>query len=208
MKKTLWITIGILSVLIGLYPLAYFIIDTRFGLLLSKSNELLSDNLWNIGFYSHIIFGGLALLIGWIQFNDKLRIKRVELHKKIGKVYMISVLISGICSVYISFFATGGFISMLGFFSLGIIWLTSTGLGFKAIKKGDIQSHKKYMIFSYSACFAAVTLRIWLPLLTTLIGEFIGAYRVVAWLCWIPNLIVAYFIIRNQNVKNPVINSV
>lgn len=208
MKKTLWITIGILSVLIGLYPLAYFIIDTRFGLLLSKSNELLSDNLWNIGFYSHIIFGGLALLIGWIQFNDKLRIKRVELHKKIGKVYMISVLISGICSVYISFFATGGFISMLGFFSLGIIWLTSTGLGFKAIKKGDIQSHKKYMIFSYSACFAAVTLRIWLPLLTTLIGEFVGAYRVVAWLCWIPNLIVAYFIIRNQNVKNPVINSV
>lgn len=208
MKKTLWITIGILSVLIGLYPLAYFIIDTRFGLLLSKSNELLSDNLWIIGFYSHIIFGGLALLIGWIQFNDKLRIKRVELHKKIGKVYMISVLISGICSVYISFFATGGFISMLGFFSLGIIWLTSTGLGFKAIKKGDIQSHKKYMIFSYSACFAAVTLRIWLPLLTTLIGEFIAAYRVVAWLCWIPNLIVAYFIIRNQNVKNPVTNSV
>ena len=55
------------------------------------------------------------------------------------------------------------------------------------------------MIYSYAACFAAVTLRIWLPTLTSIMGEFIGAYRIVAWLCWVPNMIVAYFIVRHTN---------
>ena len=56
------------------------------------------------------------------------------------------------------------------------------------------------MIYSYAACFAAVTLRIWLPILTSILGEFLSAYRIVAWLCWVPNLIVAYII---SNTKKP-----
>jgi len=52
------------------------------------------------------------------------------------------------------------------------------------------------MIYSYAACFAAVTLRIWLPLLTMIYGDFVKAYVIVAWLCWIPNIIVAGVITR------------
>lgn len=195
MKRASWITIGILSTLVGLYPIIYFFID---GLLSSKSVELLNNNLWNIAFYGHITLGGLALLIGWLQFSNKLRIKKTELHRTIGKVYVISVLFSGIFSLFIALNATGGIISILGFFTLGLIWLTTTILGFKAIKKGNIKSHEKLMIFSYAACFAAVTLRVWLPLLSIAIGEFNSAYRIVSWLCWVPNLIVAFLIVRNK----------
>ena len=53
------------------------------------------------------------------------------------------------------------------------------------------------MIYSYAACFAAVTLRLWLPLLVFLFGDFIKAYVLVSWLCWVPNIIVAYFIQRS-----------
>lgn len=198
MKKASWITIGILSTLVGLYPIIYFLNDRRFGLLTSKSVELLNDNLWSIAFYGHIILGGLALLIGWLQFSNTLRVKKTELHRILGKIYVISVLISGICGLFIALNATGGIISILGFFTLGLTWLTTTILGFKAIKKGNIKSHEKFMIFSYAACFAAVTLRVWLPLLTIAIGEFNSAYRIVAWLCWVPNLIVAFLIVRNK----------
>lgn len=203
MKKASWILFRFLSVLIGLYPIIYFLIDRRFGLLSSKSAEILNNILWNISFYGHIIFGGLALLIGWLQFNPKLRITNILLHRTIGKVYIISVLISGICGLYIALFATGGIISKLGFFTLGIIWLSTTIIGFKAIKKGNIELHEKFMIFSYAACFAAVTLRIWLPILTSVIDEFIGAYRIVAWLCWVPNIIFAYYLTNNK--KPPLI---
>ena len=198
MKKASWITIGILSTLVGLYPIIYFLNNRRFGLLSSKSVELLNDNLWNIAFYGHITFGGLALLIGWLQFSNTLRVKKTELHRILGKIYVISVLISGICGLFIALNATGGIISILGFFTLGLTWLTTTILGFKAIKKGNIKSHENFMIFSYAACFAAVTLRIWLPLLTIAIGEFNSAYRIVAWLCWVPNLIVAFLIVRDK----------
>lgn len=210
MKKASWITIGILSTLIGLYPIIYFFFDRRFGLLSSKSVELFNDNLWNIAFYGHITLGGLALLIGWLQFSNKLRIMKTKLHRTIGKIYVISVFISGICSLFIALYATGGIISILGFFSLGLIWLTTTILGFKEIKKGNIELHEKFMIFSYAACFAAVTLRVWLPLLTIAIGEFISAYRIVAWLCWVPNLIVAYLFVSNKRTqtKRPVTNKV
>lgn len=207
MKKASWITVGILSTLVGLYPSIYFLIDRRFGLLASKSTELLSDNIWNIAFYGHILLGGLALLIGWLQFSPKLRKRNIKLHRTIGKTYMIAVLISGICGLFIALYATGGIISKLGFFTLGIIWLSTTILGFKAIKKGKVELHEKFMIFSYAACFAAVTLRIWLPILTSVMGEFIGAYRIVAWLCWVPNIIVAYFIVRKtKRSTRPVAN--
>lgn len=176
-------------------------VDKQFGLLSSKSIELLNDNLWNIGFYGHITFGGIALLIGWLQFSNKLRIKKTELHRTIGKIYVISVFVSGVCGLFIALYATGGIISTLGFFSLGLIWLTTSILGFKAIKKGDIELHKKFMIFSYAACFAAVTLRVWLPLLSIAMGEFNSAYRIVAWLCWVPNIIVAYLIVRNKRIQ-------
>jgi hypothetical protein len=57
------------------------------------------------------------------------------------------------------------------------------------------------MIYSYGACLAAVTLRFWLPLLT--VGfqlDFSVAYPIVAWLSWVPNLIVARWIVtRIQN---------
>lgn len=210
MKKASWITIGILSTIVGLYPIIYFLIHSRFTLLASKSVELLNDNLWNIAFYGHITMGGLSLLIGWLQFSNKLRIKKTELHRMLGKIYVISVLISGVCGLYIALNATGGIISILGFFILGLIWITTTLIGFRSIKKRNIRLQENFMIFSYAACFAAVTLRVWLPLLTTAIGEFITAYRIVAWLCWFPNLIVAFLIVRNrrQHTLKPVVNTI
>lgn len=133
----------VLSLCIGLYPLKYFFIDRKFGLLSSKSAEILNNNLWNIALY-----------------------------------------------------ATGGLISKVGFFTLGIIWLFTTILGFKALKQGDITKHKKFMIYSYAACFGAVTLRIYLPILISLCGGFTTAYKIIAWLSWGPNIIVAFFIVK------------
>lgn len=88
MKKGIRFIFNTLCILIGLYPLIYFFIDKKFGLLALKSVELLTDNLWNISFYSHIVLGGIALSIGWIQFNDNIRSKKAKLHKLVGNIYI------------------------------------------------------------------------------------------------------------------------
>ena len=196
MKKVPGIIAAVLATLVGLYPFIYFFINRKFGLLQSKSDGLLTNVFWNIGFYTHITLGGIALLIGWTQFSVKLRTNKLKLHRRIGKVYVIAALISALTSVYIALYATGGIIASWGFICLGIIWFYTTLSAYIEIRNGQIEKHQKMMIYSYAACFSAVTLRIYLPILTIIFHDFIKAYLLVAWLCWIPNMIVAWFFIK------------
>ncbi len=197
-SKIIFAAFVLLAVLIGLYPLLYFAIDRNFGLLQTKDISVLKSVSWNIGFYTHITFGGLALLIGWIQFVEKWRKSKPKVHRQIGKFYVAFVILSSLSGIHIGFYATGGYIASLGFICLGLIWFSTTFFAFQYARKGNYQIHKKLMIYSFSACFAAVTLRIWLPLLTLVFQDFFIAYKIVAWLCWTPNLIVAYLINKNK----------
>lgn len=198
-KKSLFVLIAFTATAVGLYPSIYFFIDRRFGLLQSKSAALLVEPLWNIQFYIHIILGGIALLIGWIQF---LRPQGVvtKFHRKVGKIYVICALLSALSGIYIAFFATGGMAAALGFLCLGVLWFYFTLQAFLKVREMNFIRHAELMTYSYACCFAAVTLRIWLPLLVFYFDEFNKAYVVVAWLCWIPNLIVASFI-RRRSLK-------
>lgn len=210
MKPTLsrirWWIVGFLCTVIGLYPILYFVQDRNFGLLQSKSAELLSNPLWNTAFYTHIILGGFALLIGWAQFPKTFRDRYRKLHKKIGMGYVTSTFFSSLAGIYIGLHATGGIVSILGFVSLGIIWLGTTLMGWLTAKRHKYDAHENWMIFSYAACFAAVTLRIWLPVLITLHqGEFIPAYHMVAWLCWVPNMAVAFWIVGRRKTLQTVL---
>ncbi len=53
-----------------------------------------------------------------------------------------------------------------------------------------------WMLRSYALIFAGVMLRLELPLLTLAFGAFPPAYRAVAWLCWVPNLLIALWFTR------------
>ena len=197
-KNKIWIGMIALAICIGLYPSLYFILDRKFALLSTKSEWLLNNLFWNIAFYIHIGLGAVALLIGWIGFSDKIRANNLALHKKSGKLYVISVLLSAIASIYIAVFATGGIATSIGFICLGILWFYTTVMAFIHIKNKNIQSHQKFMIYSYALCFAAVTLRLWMPLMIFICGDFNTGYAIAAWLCWVPNLIAAYFISKNK----------
>jgi hypothetical protein len=52
------------------------------------------------------------------------------------------------------------------------------------------------MVRNVAVTLAAVTLRLWLPVLLGMHVPFDTAYPIVAWLCWVPNLLVAETIIR------------
>lgn len=195
MKNLRWFLFAFLAIGIGLYPIVYFIGDLKFGLLTTKGDELLASQFYQVGFYTHIIFGGIALLSGWSQFSGKIRTRRPGLHRWLGKTYVASVFMSSMAGIYIAFYATGGLVSVVGFTCLDVVWFFSTAKAYFAIRHRQIKAHEQWMIYSYAACFAAVTLRIWLPVLIILHGgAFVPAYRIVAWLCWVPNLLVAWFL--------------
>ena len=196
-KRASFILLAVLASLVGVYPVIYFIIDRRFGLLNSKSETLLESSIWNISFYTHIMLGGVALLIGWTQFVSKWRKQNPKVHRQIGKVYVFTVLLSAITSIYIALFATGGIVPSVGFICMGVVWFFTTFKAYLDIRNKKILSHQRMMIYSYATCLAAVTLRIYLPIFISVSNDFNKAYAVVSWLSWVPNLIVAYFIIQH-----------
>ena len=204
-NKILKILMASLAVFVGFYPFKYFFGDRNVGLLQFKTEALLTSPFWNIGFYSHIIPGGIALLIGWIQFNEKFRTKKLTWHRTIGKVYVSAALMSSLAGIYIACYATGGIIASSGFMCLGLFWFYSTYKAYSSIREGNINAHQEMMIYSYAACLAAVTLRIYLPLLSFAFGDFIKAYLLVAWLSWVPNLVVAFYINKRRRAAANII---
>ncbi|MBP2618661.1 DUF2306 domain-containing protein [Chryseobacterium jejuense] len=198
MRKLLFIIICILALLIGAYPLIYAFVEPKNTFLGSKSLEILQSQIWKFAFFAHIIFGGISLFIGWRQFGSKFRNKHLHLHRIIGKSYVVSVLISSVSGIYMGIYANGGMISSVGFIFLGLVWLMTTLAGVVQIRKGNVMKHRECMVYSYACTFAAVTLRFWYPLLQSITHDPHNSYLAVAWLCWLPNLLVAYYI----NKKN------
>ncbi|WP_089734833.1 DUF2306 domain-containing protein [Chryseobacterium jejuense] len=202
MRKLLFIIICILALLIGAYPLIYVFVEHKNTFLGSKFLEILQNQIWKFAFFAHIIFGGISLFIGWRQFGSKFRNKYLTLHRIIGKSYVVSVWISSVAGIYMGVYANGGIISSAGFIMLGFIWLITTLAGVIQIRKVNVIKHQQCMVYSYACTFAAVTLRLWYPLLQSITHDPDKSYLAVAWLCWLPNLFVAYWI----NKKNLEIN--
>lgn len=199
LRKFLWLTAILFAILVGLYPVSYWITDMSKGLLSEKSQELLASDLYNIAFYVHISTGGLALLIGWLQFLEKFRARKPQLHIAVGKIYMISVLLSGVTGFYIAFFATGGIVPMIGFETLSTLWLATTLMGYITVRKRGFEQHRNWMLRSYSLTFAAVMLRFWMGTIPAIFPiEPYEAYKLIAWLCWLPNLYVVELLIYNR----------
>src|SRR5579864_4347703 len=140
----------------------------------------------------HIAGGVSALLLGPWQFLPGLRARNLNLHRWIGRAYLISVLIGGVAGLGMATVSEGGLVAHVGFGMLAVMWLTTGACAYRAIRRGDVHTHRQWMIRNYSLTFAAVTLRLWFPLF---FGPFhidaMQAYMTVAWLSWVPNLLVA-----------------
>ena len=193
---------AIFAIIIGIYPIMYLLVDMSERFLATKSEELLGSVLWNIAFYQHILFGGITLLVGWSQFLERFRNKYLKLHRNIGKGYFIAVLLSGTAGLYLSFFATTGWYASLGFGMLAVFWLYTTWRAYHAIRAKQIEDHKHWMIRSYALTFAAVTLRLWMPIFLGLLRiDFLIAYPIISWICWVPNLLFTELIIRRSKMR-------
>lgn len=144
------------------------------------------------GIYTHAFASIVALAIGPFQFSTRLRENRPTLHRWLGRSYLaIGVVVGGLAGLYMSQYASGGTVARLGFAALAVLWIYTGLRAYLAVRRGLIQEHRKWMIRNYSLTFAAVTLRLYLPI--SMVGgiDFVIAYSVIAWLCWVPNLVFA-----------------
>jgi uncharacterized membrane protein len=174
----------------------YIPLNSNTGFLKLKQAYLHID-IWRISFYIHVFSSLFALLAGFTQFSKTLLKSRPGLHRKIGYVYVINILfITGPAGFIMSFYANGGFSARIAFISLSVLWISFTVLAFyKAIKK-DFSAHRAFMIRSYALTLSAISLRAWKVLfeMFTMLGQE-DRYKIIAWLGWGLNLLIAEIII-------------
>ena len=144
------------------------------------------------GIYTHVFASIVALVLGPLQFSARLRKKYTALHRWLGRFYLaVGVLVGSLSGLYMSQYAFGGSVARLGFATLAVFWLYTGLRAYLAIRHGAIDEHRKWMVRNFSLTFAAVTLRLYLPASMAADIEFALAYPIIAWLCWISNVLFA-----------------
>lgn len=154
-------------------------------------------------FYAHVYSAIFVLLAGFFQLNTTLLKKFPFAHRNIGKFYVfIVLLLSAPSGLFIGLFANGGFYSKISFVSLSVLWFYFTLKGFTAIKNKNITRHKAFMLRSFALTFSAITLRFWKVILVYLFHPApMDLYQIIAWLGWIPNLLIVEYYLYNQLKK-------
>jgi uncharacterized membrane protein len=151
----------------------------------------------SVAIYTHIFCAAIALVIGPFQFWNSLRQSRPTLHRWLGRVYLgIGVLAGGLAGLAMAFHAFGGLTARLGFGFLALAWLYSGTRAFVAIRSRNVAEHRRWMYRNFALTLAAVTLRLYLPSSMLLAIPFDTAYPLIAWICWVPNLLVAEWMLR------------
>jgi uncharacterized membrane protein len=147
----------------------------------------------------HIAGGMGALLAGPWQFSEKLRARALNFHRWLGRFYLAEVALGSIFGFAMATVSKEGMATHLGFGALAVLWFFSGLQAYRMARRLDIPAHRNWMTRNFALTLAAVTLRIYLPLMLFLLHwSFRQAYITVSWLCWVPNLLIAEWFVRRR----------
>ena len=155
---------------------------------------------WRTAFFIHVYASMWVLFAGFTQFSRKLLREKPKLHRTLGYIYVVDVLlITGPAGLIMGFYANGGLFSRIAFVTLAILWIFFTAMALIKAKQKKFKEHRNYMIRSYALTLSALTLRAWKYGITnTMAIPPMDVYRIVAWLGWVGNLLFAEYIVRTK----------
>lgn len=207
MRTVSWFffVLGVLyaSYLLLLLSLPY--LEMKRGVDFLKTKQLIYHiKHWRYSFYIHVFSSVFIVLCGLLQFSKTILKKHVIIHRISGFSYLILLLlISGPAALVMSLYANGSYPAQISFVLLSIFWLGTTLMAYLFLRKKDYQKHGNWMLRSYALTLSAVTLRLYSYLFDVFHHTFhpVDLYVLLAWLSWIPNLLVAEILIKKGTIK-------
>ncbi|HST11762.1 MAG TPA: DUF2306 domain-containing protein [Terriglobales bacterium] len=150
----------------------------------------------------HGIAGACALLLGPMQFSDRLRKKYAKLHRVVGRLYIGGVFVAGPLGFYIQFFqersgATRSF-SIAGAVDAAL-WMTTTAIALIFILRGNVNLHRQWMTRSFAVALVFLEVRV--------IGGVTGwdllgprAIETIVWVCLAFAVLAADIVLQWQDL--------
>lgn len=111
----------------------------------------------------HGIAGACALLLGPMQFSDRLRRRFTKVHRVVGRIYVGGVFLAGPLGFYIQFFQER--IGATRSFSIAaavdaLLWMSTTGIALAFILRGNVNLHRQWMTRSFAVALVFLEVRV------------------------------------------------
>ncbi len=151
----------------------------------------------------HGIAGACAVLLGPMQFSDRLRKKYAKLHRVVGRIYVGGVFVAGPLGFYIQFFQerfgqTRSF-SIAGAVDAAL-WMTTTAIALAFILRGNVNLHRQWMTRSFAVAIVFLEVRViggvtgW-----DMLGP--GAIETIVWVCLAFSILAADIVLQWQDLR-------
>jgi hypothetical protein len=151
--------------------------------------------------FMHLGGGMIALLVGPGQLWLGQKRRRLDVHRRLGLVYIGSVAVSVTAAFYLATHTTLGWVFGAGLMGLAIAWVVTTGLAFAAVRRGLLHQHQEWMIRSYVVTFGFVFFRIFVGISqATGIGTVPEQLAAASWFCWAAPLLVTEAILQGRKI--------
>lgn len=186
-RKALWLVTLLLTLVISAVTVMRYFAPGHVA-----PEQLLANSYAYPFLFVHAGSGMIALLMGPLQFVPKIRERVPRLHRLSGRIYAAACAIGAPAGFLLALGTTAGPVAGVGFAILAVLWALFTVVGIKAAIGGRFDDHRRWMIRSYAMTASAITLRLMMPFAAiVLAAPMLLSYQIIAWACWITNLVVA-----------------
>ena len=148
--------------------------------------------------YAHILPGIVYLLLAPIQLWRGFRNRHLRWHRRIGRVALAAGLLSGLFAIVFGWFLSfGGILEATAAVVFGVYFLLALGTAYRAIRRRDVRTHRRWMVRAFAVGVAVGTIRLWIGLFQALgLLNFEDAFGVAFWLSFAMHAIAAEIYLR------------
>jgi uncharacterized membrane protein len=126
----------------------------------------------------HTLAGMLALLIGPLQFSSRFRQRYLNIHRVLGRVYVVSVFVGSFTGIALAWGRPG----LPGTSMQAAAWMVCTTAAFLTARNRQIVPHRQWMARSYAVTLTFVSSRVLnlVPAYWSHLGDILSAVGVIA----------------------------
>ena len=172
-KTILWISLGLTVVFV--FITSEVLLVTDYPMYHAYRLQVIADRHLLI---PHTLAGIFALLIGPINFSSRIRQRHLQLHRVLGRVYVVSVFVGSFTGIALA----AGRPGLPGTCMQAAAWMVCTAAAFLTARNRQMIQHRQWMARSYAVTFTFVSSRVLnlLPAYWSHLGDVLSAVGVIA----------------------------
>jgi uncharacterized membrane protein len=172
-KTVLWISLGVTTLFV--FITSEVLLVTDYPMYHAYRLQVIADRGLLI---PHTLCGTFALLSGPLQFSTRFRQRHLKLHRVLGRMYLVSVIIGASTGMALAWGRPG----LPGTSMQGAAWIVCTIAAVIAARNRQVSVHRQWMARSYAVTFTFVSSRVLnlLPAYWSHLGDVLSAVGVIA----------------------------